>query len=88
MLQGGGKPWAEDQGGDETQKAPTSQPNVLGPHLVPVTKNLLSQESHPDVKPSLAMNGRDRNSPEPATECGGGCVLSSGSPALTSEAGS
>lgn len=82
-LQGGHreKLWAEEQGGDET-KAPTSQSKSLGPRLVPVTNNLLSQESHPDVKPRLAMNGCGRHSPEPATECGGGCVLSSVSPCL------
>lgn len=47
---------AEDQGRDEISKAPVGHSKAGGPYLVPMPPNL-SQEDHPNVKPSLAVNG-------------------------------
>lgn len=63
---------AEDQGRDEISKAPVGYSKAGGPYLVPVPQNL-SQEGHPNVKPSLAVNGRRRNSPKSATGYRLGC---------------
>ena len=40
----------------EISKAPVGHSKAGGPYLVPVPQNL-SQEDHPNAKPSLAVNG-------------------------------
>lgn len=70
---------ATKQGREGIREVPTSRSKAFVPYLVLMPLNR-SQEDHPNVEPSLVMNGCYRNPPGPAVEwwCLG-CILSSNS---------